>query len=247
MLSMSLRAPLVSVEEMWAAVTPFNTPANETSSFFFFCWPCLCLLFVCINRRDWRMWLWCLCGALTSPRMTRLGTYDLSMIRFSQEKKKFPPGLQNFAPSQQMFISIAAGTLHVSGAVTGSVISNSASHFVPLIAFLLANLIHVPKRGHKNQRTAQSTFTASRLRFNKRAHMGVAGIRTSSQPFFDFFWGYTVVWGLGHIGAELWTTSQRANSLCWGAHIQPQSVFGDILWLKTLKLNLQFESSSTLF
>lgn len=227
MLNMSLSAPLVSVVETWAAGTPFNTPANET--LFFFADPASAwFLFASTSVSDG-----CdfdACVVLSYPREWQCRLLMICLWSDSIKKKKtFHPGLQNFAPSHQMFISITAATLLVSGAVTGSLISSLVSHFVPLITFLLANRIYVPKRGHKSQRKAQSTCTASSLRFNMWAHMGVAGIRTSSQPFFDFFWGYTVVWGWGYIGAELWTTSQKANSFCWGA----TNNHGDILWLKT--------------
>lgn len=147
MLSMFLSAPLVSVVEMWAAGTPFNTPANET--LFFFCWPCLCMIFVCINSSEWRMWLWCLL-VLSYPREWHGRLLMIRLWSDSIKKKTFHPGLQNFAPSHQMYISITAATLHVSWAVTRSVISSLVSHFVPLITFLLANLIYVLKRGHNN-------------------------------------------------------------------------------------------------
>lgn len=79
-----------------------------------------------------------------------------------------------------------------------------------------------------------------------RAHMGVAGIRTSSQPFFDFLRLYSCLGMRPHRCRTLDHISEGKQSLLRG-HKQPQSVFGDILWLKTLKLILHFESSLTLF
>lgn len=147
MLSMFLSAALVSVVEMWAAGTPFNTPANETLFFFLLTLP---LHDFCLHQQQWVTDVTLMpFGALLSPRMTRR-LLMISLWSDSIKKKTFHPGLQNFAPSHQMFISITAATLHVSGAVTRSVISSLVSHFVPLITFLLANLMYVLKRGHKN-------------------------------------------------------------------------------------------------
>ena len=183
MLNMSLSAPLVSVVETWAAGTPFNTPANET--LFFFCWPCLCMIFVCINISEWRMWLWCLCRALISPRMTVSVTYDLSMIRFNQEKKNVSSRSAKFcSQSSDVYQHHCSHTACVWGCnwkfdFKFSVTFCSTHH----ISFGKSNIC--PKK--RTQKSKKSTEHVHSIKLEVQ-HVGTHGCSWYQNQFTTFLW-----------------------------------------------------------